>query len=1183
MSWPGGWWHYMAGLGFSGFRNKRLHWGRSWALLLVVALVAANLVAVPARALAIGPAVPAATPVQLPSQVTPLGEYGSFVDASYQDFLGRAPSVSELSAQSNALATGSVSMTNYLTSLATSDEWLRVIVTKMYSDTLGRAPDAAGLASWVGWLRTGRYTVAQVASLFYASDEYYMYHAGNSATTWVTLLYQKLLSRAPDAAGLAGWVSFTNDARYGKSWVAYQFFQSLESRLLRVQGLYQALLYRGPDATGWPFWAQSVLETGDITLAINLAGSQEYWQRAQTRFPPISAAVIVTSSLPAGTVGSAYASTLAGSGGTTPYSWSATGLPGGLSLDSTTGVIRGTPTTAGSSPVAITLTDAGKQTVAKTLTFSIVAAPVIVTSSLPDGTVDGLYSFPLTGAGGTTPYSWSATGLPAGLNLDSNTGVISGTPTTVKSSSVVVTLTDTGTQTVSKTLDLSIIAAPLIVTPSLPDAVVGSAYSASLAGTGGTTPYSWSATGLPGGLSLEMSTGVVSGTPTMAGSSLVTIALSDASARTVSGTIRLVVVDVLTIPTNSLPVARVGNGYSTTVAGGGGTTPYIWSATGLPDGLSMDSTTGEMSGTPTTAGSSAVTITVADASGRVVSRAFSMEVLAGVLTIITDRLPPATVGAAYSTTLAGGGGATPYAWSATGLASGLSLDATTGLISGTPTAGGSSSVVVTLTDASEQTAPERQIQMVVQSDAVSQISHGTFSTCALTSGGGVKCWGQNGSGQLGDGTTADSWAPVDVVGLGSVVTAITQGSMSTCALTTGGGVKCWGSNYSGELGDGTTTGRLGPVDVLGLSSGVAAISSGDYPTCALTTGGGVKCWGSGYGSTPVGVVGLASGVTAISTGAQYTCALTTNGGVKCWGVNNEGELGNGTTGTQWTPVDVLGLSSGVIAISAGNSHACALTTVGGVKCWGYGVNGSLGDASQTIRLTPVGVVGLSSGVTSISAGADQTCALTTGGGVKCWGGNYSGDLGDGTTTPRSTPVDVAGLSSGVTSISAGELDTCAVTSGGGAKCWGFNLRGQLGDGTTIDRATPVDVVGLYGGYGVSPLRITSWNPPAWTLNSSGYSAPLAAGGGSSPYAWSSSGLPTGLSLDADTGIITGTPTTAGSFRVSVTVTDDALVTVSKTLSLTVNAVPMNRPGVSGDSKPWEGWSHAWEHVEEVSG
>ena len=220
-----------------------------------------------------------------PNKLVSLGPvYEPFVTAAYTDFLGRAPSSSELSFQVNALATHVGTVSNFLTALANSDEWLKVIVTKDYADTLGRAPDAAGLTYWIGLLRSGTYSVAQVASLFYASDEYYLYHAGGTPTSWVTALYQKLLGRAPDAAGLASWVNYTNNPKYGKSWVAYQFFQSQESRMLRVQALYQALLHRAPDATGWPYWAQSVLTTGDITLAINLANSQEYWERAQARF-----------------------------------------------------------------------------------------------------------------------------------------------------------------------------------------------------------------------------------------------------------------------------------------------------------------------------------------------------------------------------------------------------------------------------------------------------------------------------------------------------------------------------------------------------------------------------------------------------------------------------------------------------------------------------------------------------------------------------------------------------------------------------------------------------------------------------------------------------------------------------------------------------------------------------------
>ncbi|MBL7183715.1 MAG: hypothetical protein ISS50_04615, partial [Anaerolineae bacterium] len=357
---------------------------------------------------------------------------------------------------------------------------------------------------------------------------------------------------------------------------------------------------------------------------------------------------------------------------------------------------------------------------------------------------------------------------------------------------------------------------------------------------------------------------------------------------------------------------------------------------------------------------------------------------------------------------------------------------------------------------------------------VADVAAGDYHTCALTAGGGVKCWGYNLYGQLGDGTTTDRTTPVDVSGLTSGVAAIAAGDYHTCALAAGGGVKCWGSNVYGRLGDGTTTQRTTPVDVSGLTSGVAAIAAGESHTCALTAGGGVKCWGYNlYGrlgdgtttsrSTPVDVSGLTSGVAAIAAGGYHTCALTAGGGVKCWGYNLYGQLGNGEFGYGPIPADVSGLTSGVAAIAAGHYHTCALTAGGGVQCWGRNGNGQLGDGTTTRRTTPVDVSGLTSGVDAIAAGYYHTCALTAGGGVKCWGRNSNGQLGDGTTTQRNTPVDVSGLTSGVAAIAAGDYHTCALTAGGGVKCWGHNNYGQLGDGTTTDRNMPVDVSGLTSG------------------------------------------------------------------------------------------------------------------------
>jgi len=364
------------------------------------------------------------------------------------------------------------------------------------------------------------------------------------------------------------------------------------------------------------------------------------------------------------------------------------------------------------------------------------------------------------------------------------------------------------------------------------------------------------------------------------------------------------------------------------------------------------------------------------------------------------------------------------------------------------------------------------VDVVGLTSGVTAVSAGGWHSCALTAGGGVKCWGDNAWGQLGDGTTTQHSTPVDVVGLSSGVTVIAAGGSQSCALTPGGGMKCWGDNRWGQLGDGTTTQRNTPVDVIGLSSGVTAITAGADHTCALVTGNGMKCWGSnGYGqlgdgtggnprSTPVDVIGLTSGVTAIAAGAYHTCALTPGSIVKCWGSNGWGQLGDGTVMQRNMPVDVIGLKSGVLAIAAGGGHTCSLVNGGSVKCWGYDGYGQLGDGITTQRSTPVDVVGLTSGMTAIAAGGGDTCVLTAVGRIKCWGDNGFGQLGDGTTTDHSTPLDVVGLPSGMTAIAAGGSHTCALTNNGGVKCWGGNWCGQLGDGTKDQRTTPVDVIGL---------------------------------------------------------------------------------------------------------------------------
>ncbi len=352
------------------------------------------------------------------------------------------------------------------------------------------------------------------------------------------------------------------------------------------------------------------------------------------------------------------------------------------------------------------------------------------------------------------------------------------------------------------------------------------------------------------------------------------------------------------------------------------------------------------------------------------------------------------------------------------------------------------------------------------SSGVAAVSSGNDYTCAVTTAGGLKCWGRNSYGQLGDGTNIPRSSPVDVTGLTSQVATVSSGNVHACAVTTTGGVKCWGRNSHGQLGDGTVTNRVMPVDVSGLTAGVAGVSAGGSHTCAVSTSGGLKCWGSyriSYRTTPTDVDGLTTGVAAVAGGWQHICALTLSGGLECWGSNLYGQLGDGTTTDGATPTEVFGLATGVAAVSLGTYHTCALMVSGGVKCWGWNNAGQLGDGTPPHSATSTDVVGLTDSVAAISLGHEHSCAVTLSGGLKCWGRNSNGQLGDGTTTDRTRPVDVAGLTSGVATVSLGHNHTCSSTTSGGARCWGRNSEGQLGDGSTANQIMPVDVAGLTNG------------------------------------------------------------------------------------------------------------------------
>jgi alpha-tubulin suppressor-like RCC1 family protein len=363
----------------------------------------------------------------------------------------------------------------------------------------------------------------------------------------------------------------------------------------------------------------------------------------------------------------------------------------------------------------------------------------------------------------------------------------------------------------------------------------------------------------------------------------------------------------------------------------------------------------------------------------------------------------------------------------------------------------------------------------VPATGIVKTAAGLEHSCALTDAGGVKCWGDNWEGKLGNGSVINSTFPVDVVGLNAGVVDISGTHKHTCALTSTGRVQCWGRNWHGELGDGTTEYRVTPVTPVGLESGVAAIAAGGFHTCALMEDGSVRCWGANWHGqvgdgtdterhVPVEVVELEVKAIAIATGKYHTCAVLETGGVRCWGYNKFGNLGNGPDEDKWVPTNVDGLNAGVADIALGENHSCALLVEQRVMCWGNNEHGQVGVGNTEIQYIPIFVPGMASNAGAIFTGQRFSCAFAITGGVYCWGENWAGQLGDGTQEDRLTPVAVNGLDASAVSLSPGDSHACAALDTGAVKCWGSNGYGQLGDGLTALRTSPTDVYGLNGGF-----------------------------------------------------------------------------------------------------------------------
>jgi alpha-tubulin suppressor-like RCC1 family protein len=366
-------------------------------------------------------------------------------------------------------------------------------------------------------------------------------------------------------------------------------------------------------------------------------------------------------------------------------------------------------------------------------------------------------------------------------------------------------------------------------------------------------------------------------------------------------------------------------------------------------------------------------------------------------------------------------------------------------------------------DASDSSDAPAEAATVVVPPSTAKLSANATSTCAIAAGGIVKCWGDNAYGTLGNGdmTGMPNPLPEPVTGIPQAA-SLGGGSYVQCVVGATGQTYCWGVCIFGEVSGGgfvsASTSNPYEMTQFGFPANVAATTGGQDFLCMLTRSGAAWCSGTnGSGQlgndtmTPQGAPVEAQGslpfvdLSAAFAGVS-TCGVSSVGDVQCWGSNSEGQLGGGSPSGSLTPIAVQGLGTGVsvTSVTTGDTHACALTSAGAVWCWGDDSQGQLGQASPSS--VPVRV--LPSGIQQISAGATQTCALATGGQVTCWGAG------------NPTPTTVSGLPTDVAYVSAGSGHACAMRSGGAVLCWGDNSFGQLGDGSMTSSTTPVQAMGI---------------------------------------------------------------------------------------------------------------------------
>jgi hypothetical protein len=877
------------------------------------------------------------------------------------------------------------------------------------------------------------------------------------------------------------------------------------------------------------------------------------------------APVITTNSLPPGTVGAPYSLTLAVSGGTLPFTWAVTAgtLPSGLTLNST-GQISGTPNTATTSNITVQAKDANGAAASKSFPLTINPAPVITTNSLPPGTVGASYAQPVVVSGGTSPFISTVTAgaLPTGLALNSATGQISGTPTTAGSFNFTIKVTDVNAATASKSFTLTVNPAPVITTKSLPAGTVAASYSQIVTATGGTPPLVWavlSPGALPAGLSLNTGSGQISGTPTTAGTSSFTIQVTDANGATAPASFTLTINPPLAITTASpLPPGTVGGIYSQPLAVSGGTSPYIWTVTAgtLPPGLALNSATGQITGTPTAAGTSNITIQVKDVNGATASKLFALTVNPPPVITTSSPLPTGTVGVSYLQALTATGGSGQYTWTVSvgALPAGLVLNSATGQISGTPTASGPVSFTIQVTDSNQVKATKAftvtinaALSIITYSPLPPGMVGAIYSVPMIATGGTPPYTWTISGGALPAGLSLNS----------------VQGRIGGTPTTAGA------ASFSIQVSDsqGLTAAKSFSLSITGVlvittgSALPAGTVSANYSQTVQATGGAAPyVWALIGGSLPAGLslnsaTGAISGTPTASGHASFTIRITdanqaTTTAAFALTVNPPPVITNPPL-----PNPIVGASYSQTVSVSGGTGPYTFTVTKGVLPPGLSLNSTTGQisgiptaggpASFTITVTDSnGVIGSQSfSLTTASLTITTTSPLPGG----TAGVSYPAltVLATGGTPPYTWAVSAGALPAGLSLNSTTGKISGTPKAGGVAN---FTIR--VTDANGVIATMPFTLTILSSTTGIPPNLLSP-------VLGSFYSAQLLPPVPGTPFTWSlsaGSSLPPGLKLSPG-GLISGTPVALGSFTVTVQATDASNNTTTITFTLTVTQAP----------------------------